>query len=54
MLALGLVLIIYMVLKHIRDEKTALIGTLLALFTPVGLAMLQREYMDGFARSVSE
>jgi hypothetical protein len=48
-LAAGLAIVIYLLLKQLKDEKTACIGAILALFTPVSLAMLQREYMDGFA-----
>jgi hypothetical protein len=39
----------YMLLKRLRDEKTACLGSLLLLFTPVVLAMMQRFYADGFA-----
>lgn len=50
-LALGLVLVTYLLLKRIRDEKAACIGSLLMLFTPVGLIMLQRSYMAMFGAS---
>jgi len=36
-------------LKRLRDEKTACLGSLLLLFTPVALAMMQRAYADSFA-----
>jgi len=49
LLAAGLAFVIYLLLKKLTSEKTACIGILLALFTPVSLAMMQREYMDGFA-----
>jgi hypothetical protein len=39
----------YLLLKRLRDEKTACLGALLLLFTPVGLAMMQRSYADTFA-----
>jgi hypothetical protein len=52
LLAMGLAIVTYLVLKRLKDEKAACIGTLLVLFTPVSLAMLQREYMDGFASMV--
>ena len=48
-LAGGLVLVTYILLKQLLDERAACIGSLLTLFTPVSLAMLQREFMDGFA-----
>jgi hypothetical protein len=48
-LALGTVIVIFMLLKRLRDEKTAMIGALLMLFTPVGLLMLNRSYMDTYA-----
>lgn len=49
LLALGMVLVTYILLKRLRDEKTACIGSLLMLFTPVSLIMLQRSYMAMFA-----
>jgi MFS family permease len=48
-LAAGLVLVTYLLLKQLKDERVACISSLLVLFTPVSLAMLQREFMDGFA-----
>ena len=48
-LAAGLVFVVYILLKRLMDERAACIGALLILFTPVSLAMLQREFMDGFA-----
>lgn len=50
-LAFGIAFIIYLVLKRLRDEKTACIGTLLLLVTPVTLTMLFRAYMDTFSGS---
>jgi hypothetical protein len=49
LLALGMVIIIYLLLKRIRDELTACIGSLFILFTPIGLIMCNRAYMDTFA-----
>jgi hypothetical protein len=49
LLAAGLVAVTYLLLKRLKDEKTACLGSLLVLFTPTSLAMLQREYMDSFA-----
>jgi hypothetical protein len=49
LLAAGMVIVMYLLLKRIRDEKTACIGSLLILFTPIGLIMLNRAYMDTFA-----
>jgi hypothetical protein len=48
-LALGMTIVTYILLKRIRDEKTACIGSLLMLFTPVSLIMLNLTYMDTFA-----
>jgi len=48
-LAGGMTFVAYILFKRLRDEKTACLGSLLLLFTPVTLAMLQREYADNFA-----
>ena len=48
-LAAGMAFVAYILLKRLRDEKTACLGTLLLLFTPVALAMMQRTYADSFA-----
>jgi 4-amino-4-deoxy-L-arabinose transferase-like glycosyltransferase len=47
--ALGMILVTYVLLKRLRDEKTAMIGSLLMLFTPMSLVMLNRTYMDTYA-----
>ena len=47
-LAAGMAFITYLLLKRLRDEKTACLGSLLLLFTPVALAMMQRTYSDSF------
>lgn len=49
LLALGTVIITYILLKRWRDEPTACIGSLLILFTPIGLIMWNRAYMDTYA-----
>jgi len=49
LLALGVAFVMFLLLRRLRDEKTACIGTLLMLFTPVSLVMLNRSYMDTFA-----
>ena len=49
LLALGMVIVTYILLKRLRDEQTACIGSLLILFTPIGLIMWNRAYMDTFA-----
>jgi hypothetical protein len=49
LLALGMVVVTYLLLKRWRDERTACIGSLLVLFTPIGLIMFNRAYMDTFA-----
>ena len=48
LLALGMVIVTYILLKRIRDEKTAMIGSLLILFTPISLVMYNRIWMDTF------
>jgi hypothetical protein len=49
LLALGMVIVTFILLKRLRDEKTAMIGSLLLLFTPISLVMLNRAYMDTYA-----
>jgi hypothetical protein len=49
LLALGMVIVTFVLLKRMRDEKAAMIGSLLMLFTPIGLVMLNRVYMDTYA-----
>jgi hypothetical protein len=49
LLALGMVLVTFILLKRLRDEKTAMIGSLLMLFAPMSMVMLNRSYMDTFA-----
>jgi hypothetical protein len=44
-----MVIVTYLLLKRLRDEKAAMIGSLLMLFTPIGLVMLNRAYMDSYA-----
>ena len=48
-LSAGLVAVLYLLLARMRDEKTALIGVILLLFTPLYLAMWQRVYSDALA-----
>ncbi|RJO60753.1 MAG: hypothetical protein C4542_08390 [Dehalococcoidia bacterium] len=48
-LAAGMTFVAYLLFKRLRDEKTACLGSLLLLFSPVALAMMQREYADSFA-----
>jgi hypothetical protein len=49
LLSLGLAATLYLLLRRLRDEKTALLGVVLLLFTPTYLAMWQRPYMDALA-----
>jgi len=49
LLALGMVVVTFILLKRLRDEKAAMVGSLLMLFTPIGLVMLNRVYMDTYA-----
>jgi hypothetical protein len=48
LLAAGMAAVTYILLKRLKDEKTACIGSILLLFTPVALAMMQRGYADTF------
>jgi hypothetical protein len=48
-LALGMTMVTYILLKRLRNEKTACIGSLLMLFTPASLIMLNRSFSDAFA-----
>ncbi len=50
-LAIGMTIVAYILLKRLRDEKAACLGSLLLLFTPVALAMMQRIYTDTFGAS---
>jgi hypothetical protein len=49
LLALGMVIVTFILLKRLRDEKAAMIGSLLMLFTPISLVMLNRAYMETYA-----
>ncbi len=48
-LALGMVIVTFILLKRLRGERAAMIGSLLILFTPIALVMLNRAYMDTYA-----
>jgi hypothetical protein len=48
LLALGMVIVTFILLKRLRDEKAAMIGSLLILFTPISLVMCNRIYMDSY------
>jgi len=49
LLALGMVIVTFILLKRLRDEKAAMIGSLFMLFTPISLVMLNRAYMETYA-----
>jgi hypothetical protein len=49
LLALGMVIVTFILLKRLRDEKAAMIGSLLMLFTPIALVMCNRIYMDTYS-----
>ena len=49
LLSLGLIAVLYLLIARIKDEKTALFGVILLVFTPLYLAMWQRVYMDALA-----
>ena len=49
LLALGMVIVTFILLKRLRDEKAAMIGSLLILFTPIAMVMLNRAFMDTYS-----
>jgi hypothetical protein len=49
LLALNMVIVTFILLKRLRDEKTAMIGSLLILFTPIAMVMGNRLYMDAYS-----
>ncbi|HTY81217.1 MAG TPA: glycosyltransferase family 39 protein, partial [Dehalococcoidales bacterium] len=49
LLALGTVFVTFILVRRLFDEKAAMIGALLMLFTPMSLIMLNRAYMDTYA-----
>ena len=49
LLALGMVIVTFILLKRLRNERTAMSGSLLVLFTPISLVMLNRVYMDTYS-----
>lgn len=48
-LALGMTIVTYILLRRLKDEKAACIGSLLMLFTPASLIMFNRSFADAFA-----
>jgi hypothetical protein len=44
-----MVIVTYILLKRIRDERAAMIGSLLMLFTPISMVMLNRAYMETYS-----
>ena len=49
LLALGMVIVTFILLKRLRDEKAAMIGSLLMLFTPIAMVLCNRLYMDAYS-----
>lgn len=49
LLVAGLALVLYLLLRRLKDEKTAMIGLMLLFFTPLFLVMWQRVYSDALA-----
>ncbi len=47
-LAFFMVLVTFILLKRLRGERAAMIGSLLTLFTPIALVMYNRAYMDTY------
>ncbi|MDD5339071.1 MAG: hypothetical protein PHG35_06670 [Dehalococcoidales bacterium] len=48
-LALGMVIVTFILLRRWRDEKAAMIGSVLLLFTPIAMVMCNRIYMDTYS-----
>jgi hypothetical protein len=49
LLALNMLIVTFILLKRLRDEKAAMIGSLLILFTPIAMVMGNRIYMDAYS-----
>lgn len=49
LLALGMVIVTFILLKRLRSERAAMIGSLLVLFTPIAMVMFNRAYMDTYS-----
>lgn len=49
LLALGMTIVTYILLKRLKNERAACIGSLLVLFTPASLIMFNRSFADAFA-----
>jgi hypothetical protein len=49
LLALGMVMVTFILLKRLRSERAAMIGSLLVLYTPISMVMLNRAYMDTYS-----
>ena len=49
LLALGMVIVTFILLKRLRSERAAMIGSLLVLYTPISMVMLNRAYMDTYS-----
>jgi len=49
LLALGMVIVTFILLKRLRGERVAMIGSLLVLFTPISMVMLNRAYMETYS-----
>ncbi len=49
LLALGMVIVTFILLKRLRDEKAAMIGSLLIIFTPISMVMCNRIFMDAYS-----
>jgi hypothetical protein len=47
-LALFMVVVTFLLLKRLRGERAAMLGSLLVLFTPIALVMYNRAYMDTY------
>ena len=49
LLSLGMVIVTFVLLKRLQNERVAMIGSLLTLFTPIAMVMLNRAYMETYS-----
>jgi hypothetical protein len=49
LLALGMLIVTFILLKRLRNEKAAMIGSLLTLYTPIAMVMINRTFMETYS-----
>ena len=49
LLSLGMVIVTFILLKRIRSERAAMVGSLLMLYTPIAMVMLNRAFMETYS-----